>query len=59
MYFSVAADSEKLRWKMLQSLPTIKMVQDNDEESEWGEIEGSVSNLSMALSLAIYEQQYY
>lgn len=33
--FSVAGESERLRWKENGSLPTKEMSCDNDDESEW------------------------
>ncbi len=55
--FTVCREADKFRWKMLKSLPTIEMAYDNDEESEWCEIEGSVTNLTLSLSLAAYDNR--
>jgi hypothetical protein len=40
---------------MLGSLPSIEMAYDNDAESEWGEINGCINNLSLSLSLTAYD----
>ena len=56
--FSVLGEGERLRWKMLRSLPTIQMSYDNDEESEWTEINDCVSNLTLSISLATFDQRF-
>lgn len=51
-------EHERLKSKMLGSLPSIEMAYDNDAESEWCEIEGCVSNLAMSLSLAVFDNNF-
>jgi hypothetical protein len=43
---------------MLKSLPTIEMTYDNDEESEWCEINDCISNLTLSLSLATFDNRF-
>lgn len=56
--FVVSGEGERLRWRMLKSLPSIEMSYDNDEESEWCEIHDCVNNLSLSISLATYDNRY-
>jgi hypothetical protein len=43
---------------MVRSLPSIQMAYDNDEESEWAEINDCVSNLTLSISLATFDQRF-
>ena len=56
--FAVLGEGERLRWKVVKSLPSIQMSYDNDEESEWAEINDCVSNLTLSLSLATFDQRF-
>jgi hypothetical protein len=39
-------------------LPSIDMEYDNDNESEWGEIEENVSHLTLSLSIATFDNHF-
>jgi hypothetical protein len=56
--FAVLNEGDRLRWKMLRSLPTIEMSYDNDEESEWAEINDCVNNLTLSLSLSTFDHRF-
>jgi hypothetical protein len=55
--FDLVSEEERLPGRMGRSMPSIEMAYDNDAESEWGEIEGCLSNLTLALSLAAYDNR--
>ena len=56
--FKVEREAERLSNKMVGSLPSIEMSYDNDAESEWGEINGCVNNLSLSLSLTTFDHLF-
>lgn len=56
--FGVDRETDRLWCRMLGSLPTIEMAYDNDAESEWGEVQSCVNNLSMSLSLATFDHNF-
>lgn len=43
---------------MIPNVPLIEMEYDNDCESEWPEIDQCIENMTMSLSMAVYDQEY-
>jgi hypothetical protein len=56
MIFSVGRDRDYLNTKM--RLPSIEMIEDNDEETTWQEVGQSVENMMLSLSMSIYDRKY-
>ena len=57
MLFSVGNDSKYLEAGNMV-LPTIDMCDDNDNETEWNEIQECVGNMSLSLSICAYDKKY-
>ena len=54
--FEVCGDRDLFQSRVI--IPSIEMVCDNDEESEWVEIDGDVRNMSLSLSLAAFDHKF-
>lgn len=56
MVFSVGRDEDYLSSKFI--LPSIEMIEDNDEDTTWQEIGQNIQNMALSLSMAIYDRKY-
>lgn len=54
--FSVGRDRQLFETKI--HIPSIEMIHDNDEDTEWIEIEDNVQNMCLSLSMSAYDKTY-
>lgn len=53
-YFPISTDMKVYN----SNVPCIEMEWDNDQESEWVEIDYHVKNIVMGLNVALYDRKY-
>ena len=54
--FEVLGDKQLFQSRV--AIPSIEMLYDNDQESEWQEIGNNVNNMTLSLSIAAYDYNF-